>query len=339
MIIDLIRFINEHKHYWAELASILDSLEKNPHQKMSVYQINNFHDLYQRASADLSRISTFSSEENIRLHLESLVARAYGEIYETSDRSSRFRPFYLFINTFPKTVRRHSLLLLISFIITLSGMGFGALALGLDPEAKKILMPFPHLLTDPSERVNLEEETEKDRLKGSRASFSSYLITHNIRVSIAALALGMTLGIGTVIILFTNGIMLGAVAADYILAGQTKFLLGWLLPHGVIEIPAILLAGQAGLLLAKAIIIKDGFKPVKQRLKSVSKEVVTMIFGVAIMLFWAGLIEAFLSQYHEPIVPYSIKIGFGTAEFILLMIFFFRPFEVVRNNRTNQAID
>ena len=234
LIIDLTKFIHERRDHWAELASILDRLEKNPHQKMTVYQINNFHDLYQRASADLSRISTFSSEENIRLHLEPLVARAYGEIYETSDRSSRFRPFYQFFNTFPETVRRHSRLLLISAVITLAGMVFGALALSLDPEAKKTLMPFPHLLTDPSERVVEEEAAEKDRLKGSKASFSTYLITHNIRVSITALALGMTLGIGTAIILFTNGILLGAVAADYIMAGQTRFLLGWLLPHGAI---------------------------------------------------------------------------------------------------------
>ena len=99
------------------------------------------------------------------------------------------------------------------------------------------------------------------------------------------------------------------------------------------------MAGQAGLLLAKAIIIRDGFKTVKQRLKSVSKEVVTMIFGVAVLLLWAGLIEAFLSQYHEPIVPYSLKIGFGAAELILLIIFLFRPFDVGRDSEANQAVD
>ena len=54
--------------------------------------------------------------------------------------------------------------------------------------------------------------------------------------------------------LFYNGVILGAVTVDYIRAGETKFLLGWLMPHGVIEIPAILIAGQAGLLLAFALI-------------------------------------------------------------------------------------
>ena len=52
--------------------------------------------------------------------------------------------------------------------------------------------------------------------------------------------------------LFYNGVILGAVAVDYVRAGETKFLLGWLMPHGVIEIPAILIAGQAGFMLALA---------------------------------------------------------------------------------------
>jgi uncharacterized membrane protein SpoIIM required for sporulation len=42
----------------------------------------------------------------------------------------------------------------------------------------------------------------------------------------------MTYGVGTIISLFYNGIILGAVSWDYVTDGQTLFLLGWLLPHG-----------------------------------------------------------------------------------------------------------
>jgi hypothetical protein len=48
---------------------------------------------------------------------------------------------------------------------------------------------------------------------------------------------------------------------------------------------------------------------------------VTLIFGVGLLLVWAGIVEAFLSQYHEPIIPYAAKIAFGTVEFILLCLF------------------
>jgi uncharacterized membrane protein SpoIIM required for sporulation len=149
-------------------------------------------------------------------------------------------------------------------------------------------------------------------------------MTHNTKVSIFTLALGMTWGIGTLIMLFYNGVILGAVALDYVLAQETAFLLGWLLPHGAVEIPAIILAGQAGLVLAGALI--GWGKPVslKMRLRKISPDLVTLIFGVAIMLTWAGIIEAFFSQYHEPVLPYAVKIGFGMLELLLLILFLSR---------------
>ncbi|UCE55621.1 MAG: stage II sporulation protein M, partial [Desulfobacterales bacterium] len=179
----------------------------------------------------------------------------------------------------------------------------------------------PHLQGDPSERVAHEEITDKDRLEGFKAAFSSQLMTHNTRVSIFTLALGVTWGIGTAMMLFYNGVILGAVALDYLLAGETRFLLGWLLPHGSIEIPAILLAGQAGLILAGTLIGWGQAVSLKMRLRKISADLVTLIIGVALMLVWAGIIEAFFSQYHEPVLPYEIKIGFGVLELILLALF------------------
>jgi uncharacterized membrane protein SpoIIM required for sporulation len=166
---------------------------------------------------------------------------------------------------------------------------------------------------------------ETDRLKGHKASFSSYLMTHNTKVSVFAMALGMTWGIGTIILVFYNGAILGAVAIDYIVAGETKFLTGWLLPHGSVEIPAILVGAQAGLILASALIGWNA-KPMslKTRFRKISGDLVTLIFGVGVMLIWAGFIESFFSQYHEPVIPYEVKIGFGMLELILLVLFFWK---------------
>jgi hypothetical protein len=41
-------------------------------------------------------------------------------------------------------------------------------------------------------------------------------------------------------------------------------------------------------------------------------------------LIWAGLVEAFLSQYHEPVLPYALKIMLGVLELILLTMFLWR---------------
>jgi len=180
-------------------------------------------------------------------------------------------------------------------------------------------MPFSHLLMDPAERVAMEEKANEDRLAGAKASFSAQLMTHNTKVAITTMALGMTWGIGTIILLFFNGIILGAVAVDYTLAGQVPFLLGWLMPHGVIEIPAILIGGQAGLILASALIGWGQRVPLRGRLRAVGNDLLTLIGGVAVMLIWAGFVEAFLSQYHQPVIPYVAKIGFGVVELIVLV--------------------
>jgi uncharacterized membrane protein SpoIIM required for sporulation len=206
----------------------------------------------------------------------------------------------------------------------LVGSAFGGFVVTADPSSKEVLLPFSQLHGDPSERVAEEESAGKDRLEGSKASFSSYLITHNTKVSIFTFALGLTWGIGTLIMLFYNGVILGAVAVDYVLAGETSFLFGWLLPHGAIEIPAIILAGQSALVLAGALIGWGQSVSLRMRLRKISGDLVTLIFGVAVMLTWAGIVEAFFSQYHEPVIPYEVKIGFGALELALLVWFLTR---------------
>ena len=42
------------------------------------------------------------------------------------------------------------------------------------------------------------------------------------------------------------------------------------------------------------------------------------------MLLWAGFVEAFLSQYHEPVIPYEAKIAFGAIEAGLLSLYLSR---------------
>jgi uncharacterized membrane protein SpoIIM required for sporulation len=322
VIIDLQRFIANERPFWNELEKLLDRIEAEPDLRMPLGQLQSFHQLYERTAADLAKIMTFSSEQEIRRYLEHLVARAYGEIHETRERQRRIFPLRWFFQTLPQTFRRHIRAFYLSLAITIAGCSFGGLAIAFDPDSKQVLMPFSELLQDPAKRVAKEEEATHDRLSGEKTTFSAELMTHNTKISIFTLALGMTWGIGTIIMLFYNGVILGAVAVDYIHAGQTKFLFGWLMPHGVIEIPAILIAGQAGLLLAFALVGRGNRAPLRSRLREISGDVITLIFGTGLMLVWAGFIEAFLSQYHEPVIPYEAKIAFGCVELILLFLFY-----------------
>jgi uncharacterized membrane protein SpoIIM required for sporulation len=321
MIIDLERFITAEREHWTELERILTRLEAEPNLKLNLNELQQFHLLYERTAADLAKLTTFSAEPQTRHYLENLVSRAYGEIHETREKQRRIFPLKWFFQTLPQTFRRHVKAFYLSLAITLAGSILGGFAIAFDPEAKMVLMPFEHLQGDPAERVAQEESATRDRMAGHKASFSAHLMTHNTKVSIFALALGMSWGIGTGILLFYNGAILGAVAVDYVIAGQTTFLLGWLLPHGAIEIPAILIAGQAGLVIAHALVGWGRRVPFRTRLREVSRDVMTLIFGVALLLVWAGIVEAFLSQYHEPFIPYSAKITFGMIELFLLFLF------------------
>jgi len=324
MIIDLERFIDEEKRYWTELESILDKLDRDPLRKMSLSEIKRFHALYQRASSDLARVSGFSAETEIRRYLESLVGHAYAEVHEVRGKPHRFSPLHWFFQIFPGTVRQHGRALMLALGITAFGFAIGGVAVSIDKEAKTVLLPFSHLQMDPSKRVAYEEKTgaEKDRLTGKKATFSAFLMTHNTRVSFFTFAMGFTWGIGTVILLFYNGVLLGATVLDFVHAGQSTFLLGWLLPHGTVEIPAIVLAGQAGFILAGALIGWGRRVSFKKRLRTVAPELVTLLFGLAMMLVWAGIVEAFFSQYHAPVIPYEAKIIFGSLEFTALIVFF-----------------
>ena len=321
MIIDLPRFLAAARPSWEELERMLDRFTAEPDLRLDIDQARRFYYLYQRCAADLARVQTFSAEPEVRSHLESLVLRAYGEIHETRERSRRWRPWDWFRRTLPRTFRRHAGAFGLAVGVTIAGCAFGGVALLADPEARSALLPEPHLRLTPSQRVAREESATSDPLAGAKTTFSAFLMTHNIRVSLFALALGMTWGIGTAVLLFANGVTLGAIVVDYVGDGQGTFLAGWLLPHGAVEIPSILIAGQAGLVLAYALIGRGDARPLGQRLRRILPDVLTLIGGVAILLVWAGTVEAFLSQYHAPYLPYGIKIALGCVELVLLAWF------------------
>ncbi len=316
MILDFHRFLAEERPHWEKLEALLDQLQRDHWHGLDLAEARRLHYLYERAGADLAKLAHFTGELELREYLEALVARAYGEIHGTQGRRLSVHPMRWFTEDFPQVFRRHIRAFGLAVALTVVGAAFGGAALTLDPAAKSALMPFGHLVESPEKRVRREESNGAlgDRLAGQKGQFAATLMTHNTRVSIFTVALGTTWGIGTVIILFYNGIILGAVAADYLLAGQSAFLVGWLLPHGSVEIPAILIAGQAGLVLAKALIGWGRPISLHDRLRAIYPEVTTLVGGVAVLLVWAGIVEAFFSQYHEPALPYSIKIVFGLVE-------------------------
>lgn len=321
MIVDLKQFIERERTTWEELDKTLTRIENETLLHLTLEEVQRLHYLYERTGAGLIKISTFAAEPNLVHSLESLLTRAYAELQTGRSQTEKISIRRWLFRTFPQTFRKHLRFFWAALLLTIVGALFGGAAVAYDPDAKAAIAPFPNLLQSPAERVKEEENKINPTLATSKSRFSATLITNNTKVSILALALGVTWGIGTAILLFYNGVVLGAVILDYVRAGQSVFLMGWLLPHGVIEIPAILIAGQAGLLLGRALIGWNSKENVHQRLRSVTGSLVTLISGAALLLIWAGLVEAFFSQYHEPILPYQFKIIVGLVELLALLTF------------------
>ncbi len=318
MIVNLEKFIAAERPGWERLDAILQKLAADPWAQLPLAQARELEHLYQRAAADLARLSAYAAEPETRRYLENLVARGHAEIHGARAEGGRLRPWEWLARTLPRTFRRRGRAFAFAVALTLAGAVFGGAALALDPEAKEVLMPFDHLRGSPKERVAQEKRARGRHLEGGKASFSGMLMTHNTRVTFTAMALGMSWGVGTIVLLLFNGAMLGAVVVDYVLGGETSFMLGWLLPHGVVEIPAILVGGQAGFVLAGALLGRGQRERLAARLRGVMPDVATLALGAALMLVWAGVVEAFFSQYHEPVLPYAVKIAFGAVEFAAL---------------------
>ena len=196
------RFIKEEQEYWTELEQILNKLENDPARKLTLRETRRFYYLYQRTASALSKISSLPSERDTRRYLDGLAARAFGEIHQGTRQPQGFNLRNWITTTFPATFRHHRRAFALALAVTLLGGFFGAGALALDPDSKEILMPFSHLLGDPSDRVSKEESAADSPSGSQEITFSSYLMTHNTRVAIYCMALGFTFGIGTLTLLF-----------------------------------------------------------------------------------------------------------------------------------------
>lgn len=321
MILDLERFQAQARPRWSNLESLLAALESRPDRRLNPAECEQLQELYTQTAADLNRVTHGALAPNLRQYLERLVARAYAEVYYApATRSEIWQPrrWLRIFTAFPEAFRRQSRDFVLAVLITVLGCALGGLAVRYDPASVDALLPAGYL-RNPDQRVHDEEKGQSRHLPSAQieAAFSAELITHNIQVALLAAALGVTFGIGTALLLFENGVLLGAVAVRYTQQGFGLFVTAWLLPHGAFEIPSILIAGQAGFYLARLLLRRHQ----ERNMRRAMREWLLLIAGMAILLVWAGIMEAFFSQHHAPVLPYEFKVAVGAAELALLTIY------------------
>lgn len=285
--------------------------------------------LYRLVSSDLNLIQTRTANPAMTEYLEGLVARAYACVCVPKQGNAFVAWWRIMRHRFPATVRAEWRLVAMAALAMTAGIIFGFIWTVVEPETVEIFVsPFPgHLTQTPSERVAELEELERSGeaaigSAGEHAAFSSMLFTHNIRVTVLGFALGLTFGMGTIVMLFFNGTILGSLGAWYLEDGVGTFFVAWVGPHGSVELPCIVLGCAAGLILARAQLQRDGGS-LATRLRRRRGALVNLLIGTATLLVIAGIVEGGFSQINEPTLPYWLKIAVAGCLFAMLLLYLF----------------
>ncbi|MBL9037856.1 MAG: stage II sporulation protein M [Archangium sp.] len=307
---DVATFMSARRPRWESLQRLLERAEQVGLRGLSLDEAKSLARLYRAASSDLLWARAHDSSADVTGFLNDLVGRAYA--LTTPGRRFRWGDAWRFVTTgFPATVRAEWRACAASVLVFFAGAAFGWVGMAVDPRAAPYLVPEQHLDVDPAERAAQEAKAPGVGVE-AQAAFSSFLFTHNISVAFFCFALGLTAGVGTAIMLFSNGLMLGALAWVYASKGLAGWFWAWILPHGVPEITAICIAGAAGFIVARGI-VAPGALSRRDAVRSESVVAVRLVFGTLVLFVVAGCIEGTISQIHPPALSVEFKLGFAAV--------------------------
>jgi uncharacterized membrane protein SpoIIM required for sporulation len=325
--VDLNYFLQERRPRWQRLSALLDRVDHRGLAGLNEQEADELFSLYRLTSSDLNLVQTRTGNPSLVDYLEGLVARAYARMSAPA-RSSFFRSYWMILrHYFPAAVRAEWKLVGISFLTTVAGTLLGFLATWGRPSAATSFLPAGYLDESPRQRVAELEQMEREghtrvETADEHAAFTTFLFSHNIRVGVLAFAAGLTFGIGTICLLFFNGAMLGGLMALYFRDGVGKFFVAWVGPHGSIELPCIMLAGGAGLMLT-ACQLRRGDDSTWAQIRAIRPRLVDLLVGSSSLLVIAGTIEGGFSQVNEPTISYWFKITVAAVLFTSLVIYLF----------------
>jgi uncharacterized membrane protein SpoIIM required for sporulation len=311
-------FINTRKARWERLETLVEALERGETKKLSSSDLRDINRLYREATADLARLQVFRQEdslpEELETYLNDLVGRAYGQIYRSPPPA--WSSLWTFLrSTFPRTFRETLPWTLGALSVFGLGFayGFGA---SLTDEAFITLVVPPHLI----QKVE-GGQVWFDSIVAIKPLASSMIMTNNVAVSFLAFAFGITFGLGTIYLLAFNGLLVGALAGLCHTHGLSIPFWSFVLPHGVIELTAIFIAGAGGFLLATAL-IAPGDLPRKDALVQRARQAGRLTLGCVPLLIAAGIVEAFFSP--SPLAP-NLKFLAAAGLFALLLCYLLLP--------------
>jgi uncharacterized membrane protein SpoIIM required for sporulation len=225
--------------------------------------------------------------------LEALTARAHQHIYRRHDFGlAALRELVLF--DIPAAVRAlagHVFVALAVFALPLVAAGIATWA---DPG---------FLLTI----VDAHEAQSYERMYGPQAAehlgrtagddwhMFGYYIAHNIGLAFQCFGCGLALGIGSLVMLASNGLSIGALAGFLTARGHGERFWSFVATHSAFELTALVLAGAAGLRLGHAL-LAPGQRTRVDALRHAALATAPVMYGVFALLIVAAALEAFWSS-------------------------------------------
>jgi len=305
---------------WSRFAARLQAAQSGGLKRLNETEVREFVEQYRDAANDLARLQTASRgrQDADVFFLTRLVAAAHNLLYRGTAMTlgSALRALAL---DGPREVRRSWRPILLAAFVFFGPAVVAHVAVVRDPTVAETFLPSGMLDRAEAGLERAKQGTgyiEDPQL--FRPVVASNIIANNVQVTFAAFAFGLTAGIGTLILLLTNGVSLGGVMGLYASKGIASLLIKFVAPHGVLELTAICIAGGAGLLLAAALLI-PGERTRRRALVENGRRAIQLIGVSSVLLVVAGALEGFVS----PIPTWSLgtKLAVSAATAVLLVLY------------------
>ncbi|MDC6390000.1 stage II sporulation protein M [Maribacter sp. PR1] len=298
-------FVKQNKDKWSTFESALANKTN--------LEPNVLSDLYIEVTDHLSYAKTFYPSSNTEFYLNSLASQAHQQIYKTK-REPKNRIIAFWKSEFPLMFKQFHRELLIAFLVFLFFSFVGAYSAANEGDFVR------SILGDAYVNMTLENIEKGDPMAVYKqmGEFNMFLgITiNNIRVALMAFVYGILLGVGTLMVMLQNGIMLGSFQYFFYEKGLLWESVRTIWIHGTIEISVIIIAGCAGLVLANGMLFPGTYTRLESFKRGVKSGLKIMVSTVPFFIV-AGFLEGFVTRHTEMPDWLAVLIILGSLALIL----------------------
>jgi uncharacterized membrane protein SpoIIM required for sporulation len=324
------RFRLEREGDWRRLEDIVKRMEGGGLRRIADDDLLALPALYRTAASSLSVARETSLDASTLAYLESLVQRAWFQVYGPRQGFARWLRDFL-LGGWSRAVRALWLDICIALFVMVAGTVVGWLLVAQNEEWYYRLVPsdFQDTRVPGATREQLMQSLGTEENAAGLSTFAAQLFSNNSAVCILAFALGFAFGIPSLMLLVHNMAVLGAMLWLFNGQGLVVEFAAWLSVHGTTELFGILLSGAAGLHIGRAMAF-PGSRPVLDAAAEAGRRSALVMVGVVIMMIIAAILEAFPRQLVEGAANRFI-IGGSLLTFWLSYFFLYRPRERIES--------